>query len=604
MKRYSRLSPDDGHVGRRAPSPSSCEKSPCPACGQLQLTTVSVDGDLPVSVCYGCNQGYGVDDAMDAETLAQLLVDEDLYRNFQMTAVTCAQCHNNDVERFIIVDLEPDRQVLRVKCQKCSSVSDIPLKDWAGDGSGNGDDTWMAEVLGSMNDEDEDDGGSLWSDGDSGYFVDSEGEHDVDTSPAVVPPITCDCGNSEVGVFEKHFDPVTGDLSRVKCLNCDAEIVLGAFFGVECWHCSNDTPDLFERHFDDYGRMTALRCLQCDKRLDVPGQPASRKKRKNDAHLYKVSPFDRKFGHFDRQIATAARGAVDLGRTKIADVREVKRGDHVAWHKWYALWHHAIVVDVPDGGRSLTVIHYDGGIKKLDGHFASVRLETLGVNPLEDFYRIDYPAEDTLPVDEVVQRAFSRLGEAKYNPFTNNCEHFARWCKTGHAESGQVRHFTDRVALAGGSGLAKAATEMVADGIECAVMGSMRTFGRISSSIPQRAAKVFCAASGAVRNVKFVGLACNVAVNFALEAGLFARDAINAYSKYKSGDISGAEFRRQLGKQGCESLGGLIGGTALGILGQVLIPIPFVGGIIGTTVGSLIGRGIGAIVGKILGAFQ
>ena len=29
---------------------------------------------------------------------------------------------------------------------------------------------------------------------------------------------------------------------------------------------------------------------------------------------------------------------------------------------------------------------------------------------------------------EVVRRAESRLGERGYNPATNNCEHFARWC--------------------------------------------------------------------------------------------------------------------------------------------------------------------------------
>ena len=573
----SRLSTDDRRTGRRAQSPSGYEKSRCPACGQLQLTTVSVDGDLPISICDGCNQGYGVDDAMDAETLAQLLVDEDLHRDFQTTAVTCAQCHNNDVERFIIVDLEPDRQVLRVKCQKCSNVSDIPLKDWASDGSGNGDDTWMAEVLGRMNhkfDNVEDDGGSLCSDGDSGYFEDSEADHDVDRGPDV-PSITCDCGNNEVDGFEKHFDPVSGDLSRVKCLNCNAEIVLGAFFGIECWYCANNTPERFERHSDDYGRITSLRCLQCGRPLHIPGQ----------------------------QIAKTARGAGDLGWTKIADLREVKRGDHVAWHKWYAIWHHAIVVDVPVRGRSLTVIHYNGGIKKLDGHFASVRLETINVNPKKnDFYRIDYSAENILPAEDVVRRASSLLDEAKYSPFTNNCEHFARWCKAGHAESMQVHQATHRVALAGGSCLAKVGTVIAAEGIECAVVGSMKTFCSISSSVPARVAKVFGAASGVIRNVKCAALACNVAINLVIEAGFFTIEAVRAYFKYKSGDISRDEFRRHLSKHGCESIGGVIGGTALGILGELLVPIPLLGGIVGCTLGSLIGRFIGAIVGKKLGA--
>ena len=40
--------------------------------------------------------------------------------------------------------------------------------------------------------------------------------------------------------------------------------------------------------------------------------------------------------------------------------------------------------------------------------------------------------------EETVQRACSRLGEKKYRLPTNNCEHFAIWCKTGIRESHQV----------------------------------------------------------------------------------------------------------------------------------------------------------------------
>jgi hypothetical protein len=43
--------------------------------------------------------------------------------------------------------------------------------------------------------------------------------------------------------------------------------------------------------------------------------------------------------------------------------------------------------------------------------------------------------------DVVVQRAESRLGERRYNLFTNNCEHFANWCKTGASECAQLANF-------------------------------------------------------------------------------------------------------------------------------------------------------------------
>lgn len=40
--------------------------------------------------------------------------------------------------------------------------------------------------------------------------------------------------------------------------------------------------------------------------------------------------------------------------------------------------------------------------------------------------------------EETIRRAKSRLGETNYNLITNNCEHYAIWCKTGIKESHQV----------------------------------------------------------------------------------------------------------------------------------------------------------------------
>lgn len=50
--------------------------------------------------------------------------------------------------------------------------------------------------------------------------------------------------------------------------------------------------------------------------------------------------------------------------------------------------------------------------------------------------------------EETVRRARSRIGERKYNLITNNCEHFALWCKTGESESGQVNTAAAAIALA------------------------------------------------------------------------------------------------------------------------------------------------------------
>lgn len=44
--------------------------------------------------------------------------------------------------------------------------------------------------------------------------------------------------------------------------------------------------------------------------------------------------------------------------------------------------------------------------------------------------------------EETLKRAYSRIGESKYNLLKNNCEHFALWCKTGNSESTQVKLVT------------------------------------------------------------------------------------------------------------------------------------------------------------------
>lgn len=49
---------------------------------------------------------------------------------------------------------------------------------------------------------------------------------------------------------------------------------------------------------------------------------------------------------------------------------------------------------------------------------------------------------------ESVERAYSRLGEDRYNVAINNCEHFVTWCITGANSSAQVNHVVSTAAFA------------------------------------------------------------------------------------------------------------------------------------------------------------
>jgi hypothetical protein len=107
------------------------------------------------------------------------------------------------------------------------------------------------------------------------------------------------------------------------------------------------------------------------------------------------------------------------------------QGDHIRVRR-SGYWHHGI--DCGDG----TVIHYSG--EKKNRRNASVT-----VTSMADFAR-GRPVElvlhhDADPPEVVMQRAKSRLREARYMLLFNNCEHFAYWCKTGRHKSKQAKRF-------------------------------------------------------------------------------------------------------------------------------------------------------------------
>lgn len=102
--------------------------------------------------------------------------------------------------------------------------------------------------------------------------------------------------------------------------------------------------------------------------------------------------------------------------------------------------HYGIYVEVSTGAR---VIHYTGenGPQDFNGMVRETPLSVF-LNGEKEYsvckfdpmrYKTIFSGEKT------VERARSKLGQKGYNILTNNCEHFAIWCKTGEEESSQVR---------------------------------------------------------------------------------------------------------------------------------------------------------------------
>ncbi|MGY6530139.1 MAG: lecithin retinol acyltransferase family protein [Cyanobacterium sp.] len=110
------------------------------------------------------------------------------------------------------------------------------------------------------------------------------------------------------------------------------------------------------------------------------------------------------------------------------------KGDQLyVWRKFANLdgvyQHHGI--DTGDGN----IIHY----RKPSEIIEKTSFDTFSKG--NRVYIRQYPRGFSFIPDIVLERAFSRLGENKYNLLFNNCEHFATWCKTGINESKQVQDF-------------------------------------------------------------------------------------------------------------------------------------------------------------------
>lgn len=109
-----------------------------------------------------------------------------------------------------------------------------------------------------------------------------------------------------------------------------------------------------------------------------------------------------------------------------------KKGDHLKVNRIGGVYsHHGIYI----GGEK--VIHFNGepGEGKSQASVVEDSLSTFSSGGAVEV--VDYQNEK-FSGEQVVERAKLRLGETGYNLGFNNCEHFARWCKTDCPRSLQV----------------------------------------------------------------------------------------------------------------------------------------------------------------------
>jgi hypothetical protein len=120
-------------------------------------------------------------------------------------------------------------------------------------------------------------------------------------------------------------------------------------------------------------------------------------------------------------------------------------GDHI-YVEYPGYTHHGI--DLGDG----TLVEYGG---KGTGVMAIRRVLMSKFAERGTVHLVSYAPGAAFPPEQVVARALARLKEQRYSVFTNNCEHFAIWCKTGHQHSPQGEIASVAVAGLAVLGLAK-----------------------------------------------------------------------------------------------------------------------------------------------------
>ena len=135
---------------------------------------------------------------------------------------------------------------------------------------------------------------------------------------------------------------------------------------------------------------------------------------------------------------------LQYNKKTISHLSELKPGDHIKVNNQG--YDHHILVEKVVSDEEVLVIHYAWG----DGiHFnmtltptrpdmGEIKEEVIKLKP-DHVTVLTYsnPPETVYSVEELFERARMRLGETRWELFTNNCEHLVNWSKTGIANSTQ-----------------------------------------------------------------------------------------------------------------------------------------------------------------------
>ena len=137
-------------------------------------------------------------------------------------------------------------------------------------------------------------------------------------------------------------------------------------------------------------------------------------------------------------------------KEKVDDLTQLRPGDHVSFYRSdFSYSHHGIVREADK--NLLSLIHYFNtaenawnSLIKGSLYLAEVIKSEWDVNfgsTTEELYVHRYDQIQCYSNEETLRRATENLGKRGYSLLKNNCEHWARWCRTGESYSEQVTRF-------------------------------------------------------------------------------------------------------------------------------------------------------------------
>ena len=296
-------------------------------------------------------------------------------------------------------------------------------------------------------------------------------------------------------------------------------------------------------------------------------------------------------------------------REPIHSFAELKRGDHlVKKDKFLGLVeyeHHFLCIKNDEGKPK--IIHYyntsENAIKQMFPtclNLGSV-IEQLG--EVQEMFLSDYIKEEDLQaegnevarvvwpeelrrysVDEVIKKAVRRKGEKWYNLKENNCETFAMSCLCGLAVSTQVTRFV-QIACEIGSAVIKGIRQAIQQALKAGV-----DFAKCRIDVLDKMC-LRLAPENVAENV--LPLAVGAVVSILAEIYTAYWNISDAKEKWDKGEV--ITNRKEFIKAVIDSVvsapfhaAGNIGGM---FCGQILIPIPVLGGFFGALIGFFGGLG-------------